>query len=214
MAKQLILDKVYISAAGGEMMTRGLDDNGIYWYLWDEVCHVLLIPSRAKVSIFNNCVYENEQDVFDYAPGKRELFISTDAFVRIVNRNNERANNIIKEVINNESRQNIFEKSELDKRFEKIQTMFDKPGLPNYVDICLEIKDVWYSDDYREVLDKYDETFDKELESAIDVIRYKLSNEEIEYLIGGNENDEIVVELKKENNMLTLEEWVNGKPML
>lgn len=30
MAKKLMLDKVCISAAGDEMMTRGLDDNGVY----------------------------------------------------------------------------------------------------------------------------------------------------------------------------------------
>lgn len=128
------------------------------------------------------------------------LFISTNAFVRIVNRNNERANNIIKEVINNESRQNIFEKSELDKHFEKIERMLSKPGLPNYVDICLEIKDIWYSDDYREVLDKFDETFDIEIEDAVDEIRDYLYSDEVNWIILGNDDSELF-KLNKEDDV-------------
>ena len=177
MVKEIKTKRVELRSVGGSIR-RYEDECGVFWYAYEELCSLLLITHQARKNIFNNWLLNHDKnefkDVLDH--GHRSLFISTNAVSMLINRNNERANNMLKELISNENTINTTSVTDLDKRFEKLESIVNRPGVTNYVDLCLEVRDITKSDEFRNIMDKYDDNYDKEKEELLDIIREDVYN--------------------------------------
>lgn len=170
MNKQVQTEEVYLKSVDN-FIKRFEDEYGTFWYAYKELCDILLITNWIRKDIFNNWLNEYDKAEFTLENGKWELFINTNAVSKMINRNNERAIIILKDIINNEAKGDNYQLTDLDKELKKIANEINKPGLTNYVDICESINKVTQMDEYKETRVKYDKEYNLEKEELIDNIR-------------------------------------------
>lgn len=168
--KNIVSEKLYLHEVEGYIRYY-VDEDNIYWYNYDELTDMLSFTTRAKDDIYKH-LNNNEKIVYNdsnYINGesKWSRFITTNMLSMIINRNNKRANNILKTIINNESTVSIdyieFE-NELKYLEQKLQS-------DDYVGIVQSIRDISISDTFKDTLCKYDRSYKRENEDLIDEFR-------------------------------------------
>jgi hypothetical protein len=203
MFKQIKSGNVYLNSISGTIK-RYEDEYGVFWYVYKEICSILLITERARTDIFNNWLNDDDTCIFSdlqtYGRYEDVQFISSDALCRLINRNNERANTILKDILNNENKSNDFQPTMIDKKIDKIISMKNQPGVPNYVDIFSEIREITEMDEYMIAMDKYRDDYDINIEKTVNAMRDKMYKNEIEWIIGGIDEKEMI-KMKKENDI-------------
>lgn len=209
MVKQIETERVYLKSIDGDIR-RYQDEFGTFWYVYKEICSALLIPERSMKDIFNNWLDDCDKNEFNDTKHQRtDLYVTTYALSKMLSRQHAKANGVLKEIINNENRENVFELTELDKKIKRINDINNQPGVTNYVDICLEIRDIVNMDDYRQTMDKYCKDYNIEIEEAVDRIREYMYEGEIDYIIGESKEGDKIIELYKENDVWNT--WIQEK---
>lgn len=201
MVKQIETERVYLKSIDGDIR-RYQDEFGTFWYVYKEICSPLLIPESARKEIYNHWLDDCDKNEFnDIKYQRTDLYVTTYALSKMLSRQHAKANGVLKEIINNENRENVFELTELDKKIKRINDINNQPGVTNYVDICLEIRDIINMDDYRQTMDKYCKDYNIEIEEAVDKIREYMYEGEIDYIIGESKEGDRIIELYKENDV-------------
>lgn len=197
---------------------RYQDDNGIYWYDYKAMCEKLFITYDKSREMYKYWLNDEEKQTFSVnICGDRFItlqFISTEGMGRVINRNNEHANNFMRTIIQSETSTDEYE--ELRNDINKIQQQMN---CKDVLGAMQTIKDIYLSEDYMEAMDKYDKNYNKYNELMIDEYRgfvYDNNVEEIElnvkmYPREGINNYNIVYKKNpkcKENS--TCPEWIRN----
>lgn len=193
----ILTDKVYLKSVG-EHIKHYEDEQGLHWYDYQHICSLILLTSRERDIVFKKWLHDNERAIFDVNDGQHIMkFISSDGLARIINRNYERGNGILKDIINNEISQGFYTETEFDKRLNELGRKIKNSGPRDYVDIVQDIIDVQKLDDFKETRIKYDKSYDKDKEDLIDQIREELYNPSL--LIDDYDEMEITLCKRKDN---------------
>ena len=169
-------DKVYLKSVG-EHIKHYEDEQGIHWYDYQHICSLILLTSKERDNVFKNWLHDNEKAIFNVNSEQyRTRFISSDGLSRIINRNYERGNRILKDIINTEISQGFYTKTEFDMCLDELGRKIKNSGPREYVDIVQDIVDIQKLDDFKETRIKYDKSYDKDKEELIDQIREELYN--------------------------------------
>ena len=121
----------------------------------------------------------NNYNSFSEQELKIRRFVTSDVVRQFIQRNNNRNNALLKSMNNLEFKEDAhekyFEDEELVNRIEKLhKSLHDK----DYEIMADQIYELYHCDSTRELLDKYRDDFDKELEKAVDLIRDKMYNDD------------------------------------
>ena len=165
------LQRLYLKEIEGYVRYL-IDENNVYWYIYDEITDILMLTDRAKTNIYNNWLKTNEKDIIIYKKPLseetfRSKFITIEGLSRLINRNNKRANNILKAIINNESTESV----DYDEFNNNLTELYHKMQNDDYVGITQSIRDIKSSNTFKDILCKYDINYKRENEDLIDEFR-------------------------------------------
>lgn len=163
------------------------------------------VPEVSK-EIFEDWNYYNEYGVNQ---SKTRRFVTSEVVRQFIERNNQRNNVLIKSMNNLEFKEDAhekyFEDDELADSIEKLHTALHNK---DYEEMANQIYDIYHSETTYDILDKFKEEFDKEKEKVVDVIREKIYKDEIDWIIGGSGEEEII-KLSKEDGIWSNWIWLD-----
>lgn len=201
-------EELYMSMDDGNL-EYFIDDNSVYWYDYDKLIKLLRVSSRYSDSIYKN-LDEYNKNIFHIlsrfkSQGQDKRFVTTKAVCEIINKQSERGNSILLKILNNESSDNI-DYSDFNREFNQMIKMKEQG---NIVYACQSIKRLTELDVYKDTMDKYDPSYDKEKEELIDLIRedvYEFGDiDDCEFKLNKIENDREIV--YKKLNTSSLPVW-------
>lgn len=217
--REIVSEKLYLREIEGYIRFF-IDENDVYWYNYDELANMLMLTKRAKDDIYKG-LNNYEKTVFsdsNYIIGGnvRSKFITTDAVSRIINRNNRKANNILKTIINNEST-DCNDYSEFDSC---LNQLYSSIRMNDTVGIVQSIRDISTSDTFKDTLCKYDRNYKREYEDLVDEFRNYIYDDyydeiEIDVKLCKRKESESYEERELEykrnkNNKLTCPSWIRN----
>ncbi len=190
-----------------------VDENDIYWYSYDDICDLVKLNNNTARKWYRYDIPEDQKctcwDLNNYNNrGEQQRipvdFVTGESARLVVQQHaeyiSERDNNIIKSLNNLEfkldAKDKYFEDDVLVDIINKTKAALESK---DYEEWSIQVNRAYHSESVRDMLDKNGEVlFDKEIENAVDEIRYYLYTEsDIKHIILEDENEEI--KLKIEN---------------
>lgn len=214
-------EELYVSLDHGGLEYI-VDDSGVYWYDYDKLMKILFISSNQKEKYYN-FINDYDKCIFNVlskfkSQDQRKRFITTKAVCSIINKQNERGNEILLKIINNESNDS-YEHLEFKEELKQLYTNIE---MCNDVYVCQSIHKLSNMNHYKEIMDKYDSNYDKEKEELIDLLREDLYNyddyiDEVEITMVTRRNEDdfyfkqnYYEKRKKENKCSTAPSWLKN----
>jgi hypothetical protein len=185
----------------------------IWWYCFDDIIEFTHMNENFADKLFSQ-LSDIEKETFedwnyynDYGvnQSKPRRFVTSEVVRQFIERNNQRNNVLIKSINNLEfkedAREKYFEDDELANSIEKLHTALHNK---DYEEMANQIYDIYHSETTYDILDKFKEGFDKEIEYAVDMIRDKLYEEDIKCILMETDDD-IFNKFTKIENKWTIE---------
>lgn len=148
-------------------------EDGVYWYNFNQLTDYLMLTDAYKLKIYKHYVAEENKKTFEYDDEfnhhKHEKFITTEAVSEIISRNNEKANSLLKTIINNETKYDE-DFREFDNDLDRLSDYMSK-NQNDFVGIQQIIEEIHASDSYKCIKSKYDKSYDIEKENMIEDFR-------------------------------------------
>ena len=194
-----------------------VNDKDVWWYCFDDIVEFTRMNENYADNLFNNDISDSEKETFDDwnsydSFGHKRLsprrFVTSEVVRQFIERNNQRNNVLIKSMNNLEFKEDAhekyFEDDELANSIEKLHTALHNK---DYEEMANQIYDIYHSETTYDILDKFKEEFDKEKEKVVDVIREKIYKDEIDWILGGSGEEEII-KISKENGIWSNWIWL------
>jgi hypothetical protein len=200
--KTIIPEELFISQRVG-VMEKHVDENGVRWYDFEKVIETLNWNVRWSDNLYKE-IEDYNKDMFEvltkkgYSNNKR--FITSEAMCKLLNNARRDVNEIfddfLKAVIEDEKHDSM------DYSLYEQQVEILSNAINSHDDefICKAARQIAQTDVYKNTLDKVDPTFDKEIEDAVDEIRDYLYNNEVNWILLGNDDSELF-KLNKEDDV-------------
>jgi hypothetical protein len=200
--KTIIPEELFISQRVG-VMEKHVDENGVRWYDFEKVIETLNWNVRWSDNLYKE-IEDYNKDMFEvltkkgYSNNKR--FITTEAMCKLLNNARKDVNEIfddfLKAIIEDEKHDSM------DYSLYEQQVEILSNAINSHDDefICKAARQIAQTDVYKNTLDKVDPTFDKEIEDAVDEIRDYLYNNEVNWILLGNDDSELF-KLNKEDDV-------------
>ena len=208
--KTIIPEELFISQRVG-VMEKHVDENGVRWYDFEKVIETLNWNVRWSDNLYKE-IEDYNKDMFEvltkkgYSNNKR--FITSEAMCKLLNNARRDVNEIfddfLKAVIEDEKHDSM------DYSLYEQQVEILSNAINSHDDefICKAARQIAQTDVYKNTLDKVDPTFDKEIEDAVDEIRDYLYNNEVNWILLGNDDIELI-KFEKEDDAWS--NWFPGK---
>ena len=191
------------------------ENDNMYWYNYRDLISALYITSRKADEIYKEWLNEDEKTWFNeinlngrYDPTK---YVSSNGMYRILDRNNQRVNEIVKLIISNETR-NDDEYIDFKNDINNLTNQMDKADVNiDFVNVAMTVKKIYESESCRDILDKAG-IIDKEKEYIIDEFRYDLYDvdcDEVEWTVVKREDDFKTVNYRR-NKTSTCPTWLKN----
>ena len=200
-----------------------VDCNGIYWFSYDDICENLEFTNRKSKEYFANNIDDNDKCIIyvlnfrnkfneEYKAAKE--FITYDAMMNLINRNNRRNNSFVKVIHSLYTRiESNCTYNEDEKINKLVYELNENKNNRNYEDMFINIHELYHTETCRDVLDKAG-VIDKDVEELIDLIRadivYYNDLNEIEMTLVNNEEDFTQVTYTKNNKESTCPSWLRN----
>ena len=161
-----------------------IDENGQYWYNFDDIVEVLALKWRVANKIYDDMINEEDKIVFEDSNGKNTNFVSSaeyrfitsESFDMLLDHETER----IKQVREAKLRLEFVDyRKELKEDIDKLNKLAESP-LEDLLEIARRIDKVYNSDPIKEILIK-DKNLDPSKEKLIEEFRedvYEYMDEE------------------------------------
>lgn len=172
-----------------------IDNNNVYWYAYEDICDILELKNQIANKLYNTIVNEEEKCVtydrnnFDHHNVHQETvreWITSDALRRLIKRNNDRNNLLIKTINNLEvvcDSHDLYEEDE--DLVAKIKATVQAANARDYEVYYYLLNEQCKSKTCRDVLDKLG-VINKQNEEIVDEFRKDLYDpycEEIEWCV-------------------------------
>ena len=190
-----------------------VNDQDVWWYCFDDIVEFIHMNENYANSLYNN-LPDNEKGIFeDYnyydeygkCRAKTRSFVTSNVVRDFIERNNKRNNILIKSMNNLEFKEDAHEKYfEDDELANSIEKLHDALHNKDYEEMANQIYDIYHSESTYNILDKFKDGFDKEIEYAVDMIRDKLYEEDIKCILMETD-DGISSKFTKIENKWTIE---------
>ena len=207
--KTIIPEELFISQRVG-MMEKHVDENNVRWYDFEKLVNSLNIKYSWAKELYNE-IEDYNKDTFEvlskngYSINKR--FITSEAMCKLLNSARESlivVNDFLNAILKDEK----YESEDYD-IYEQQKKMLAKAiDSHNDEDICKAARRITQTDVYKNTLDKLDPTFDREIEDAVNEIRDYLYDNEVNWILLGNDDNELI---KFEKGVDAWSNWFPGK---
>lgn len=157
-----------------------IDNNNVYWYAYEDICDILELKNQIANKLYNTIVNEGEKCItydrnnFNNQGDQNEIvreWITSDALRRLIKRNNDRNNLLIKTINNLEvvcDSHDVYEEDEELKA--RIDETIRAANARDYEVYYYQIYKQYNSKTCRDILDKLG-IVNKENEQIIDEVR-------------------------------------------
>lgn len=185
-----------------------VNDQDVWWYCFDDIVEFIHMNEKYANMLYDKEIPEDSKEMWEdwnnfeengsyYTKPRR--FVTSEVVRQFIERNNQRNNVLIKSINNLEFKEDACEKYFEDEELLEYMKKFDKAYHKNdYEELANCVYEMYHTDTMYDILDKYKEGFDKEIEQAVDKIREKLYEDDIKYIL--LESDEISSKLIKNDN--------------
>lgn len=162
-----------------------IDANNNWWYCYEDICEMIELGHKKSRKILDEFLYEEEkclcEDLNNFnshgcQSSQVRDFITSEAVHRLIQRNNERNNNIIKAIDNLETKLDSQElyNNELNPKLKKLKNQLNA-SYCDYEEIFIQIHDLMQTDSAKDILYKAN-IIDKEKEEIVDECREVIYN--------------------------------------
>lgn len=191
-----------------------VNDQDVWWYCFDDIVEFIHMNEKYANMLYDKEIPEVSKETFEdynnynaygYCESKPRRFVTSEVVRQFIERNNQRNNVLIKSINNLEFKEDAhekyFEDDELVNSIEKLHTALHNK---DYEEMANQIYDIYHSETTYDILDKFKDGFDKEIEHAVDMIRDKLYEEDIKCILMETDDD-ISSKFTKIENKWTIE---------
>lgn len=207
--KTIIPEELFISQRVG-VMEKHVDENNVRWYDFEKLVNSLNIKYSWAKELYNE-IEDYNKDIFEvlnkYGESEEKRFITSEAMCKLLNSARESlmvVNDFLNAIIKDEK----YESEDYD-IYEQQKKMIAKAiDSHNDEDICKAARRITQTDVYKNTLDKLDPTFDREIEDAVNEIRDYLYDNEVNWILLGNDDNELI---KFEKGVDAWSNWFPGK---
>ena len=199
--KTIIPGELFISQRVG-VMEKHVDENNVRWYDFEKLVDSLNCNVRWADNLYKQ-IEDYNKDTFEvlskngYSNNKR--FITSEAMCKLLNSARESlmvVNDFLNAILTDEK----YESEDYDIYEQQIKMIAKAIDSHNDEDICKAARQITQTDVYKNTLDKLDPTFDREIEDAVNEIRDYLYNNEVNWILLGNDDRELI-KLNKEDDV-------------
>ena len=191
--KTIIPEELFISQRVG-VMEKHVDENNVRWYDFEKLVNSLNIKYSWAKELYNE-IEDYNKNIFEvlskngYSNDKR--FITSEAMCKLLNSARESlmvVNDFLKAIIEDE-KQDSMDYSLYEQQVEILSN-----AINSHDDefICKAARQIAQTDVYKNTLDKVDPTFNREIEDAVNEIRDYLYINEVNWILLGNDDNELI----------------------
>lgn len=181
----------------------------VWWYCFDDIVEFIRMNEKYADVLYDKDVPEVSKEIFEdynnynaygYRESKPRRFVTSEVVRQFIERNNQRNNILIKSMNNLEFKEDAHEKYFEDDELLDIMNK-TKTALHNkdYEEWAIQVNKAFYSESFRDIGDKLG-ILDKNKEKVIDGIRDNLYKDEINWILAGSGEKEII-KLSKEDGI-------------
>jgi hypothetical protein len=199
--KTIIPEELFISQRVG-VMEKHVDENNVRWYDFEKLVNSLNIKYSWAKELYNE-IEDYNKNIFEvlskngYSNDKR--FITSEAMCKLLNSARESLM-VVNDFLNAILKDEKYESEDYDVYEQQLKMIAKAIDSHNDKDICKAARQLTQTDVYKNTLDKLDPTFDREIEDAVDEIRDYLYNNEVNWILLGNDDSELF-KLNKEDDV-------------
>ena len=199
--KTIIPKELFISQRVG-VMEKHVDENNVRWYDFEKLVNSLDIKYSWAKELYNE-IEDYNKDIFEtlnkYGRSEEKRFITSEAMYKLLNSARESLM-VVNDFLNAILKDEKYESEDYDIYEQQIKMIAKAIDSHNDEDICKAARQITQTDVYKNTLDKLDPTFDREIEDAVDEIRDYLYNNEVNWILLGNDDSELF-KLNKEDDV-------------
>lgn len=198
-----------------------IDNNDVYWFSYDDICENLEFSSKKSKYYFAHSIDDcdkctiyvlNFRNKFNEEYKATKDFITYNAMMNLIDRNNRRNNSFVKVVHSLYTRIESHYNYDEDEKINKLAyELNENKNNRNYEDMFINIHELYHTETCRDVLDKAG-VIDKDVEELLDLIRtdivYFNNLNEIEMTLINDEEDFAQVTFTKNSKESTCPSWL------
>lgn len=191
--KTIIPEELFISQRVGAM-EKHVDENNVRWYDFEKLVNSLDIKYSWAKELYNE-IEDYNKDIFEvlskngYSNSKR--FITSEAMCKLLNSARESLM-VVNDFLNAILKDEKYESEDYDIYEQQIKMIAKAIDSHNDEDICKAARQITQTDVYKNTLDKLDPTFNREIEDAVNEIRDYLYINEVNWILLGNDDNELI----------------------
>ena len=207
--KTIIPEELFVSQRVG-VMEKHVDENNVRWYDFEKLVNTLDIKYSWAKELYNE-IEDYNKNIFEvlskngYSNSKR--FITSEAMCKLLNSARESLM-VVNDFLNAILKDEKYESEDYDIYEQQIKMIAKAIDSHNDEDICKAARQITQTDVYKNTLARLDPTFDREIEDAVDEIRDYMYNDEVNWILLGNDENELI-KFEKEDNVWS--NWFPGK---
>ena len=207
--KAIIPEELFVSQRVG-VMEKHVDENNVRWYDFEKIVNSLDIKYSYAKELYNE-IEDYNKDIFEvlskngYSNNKR--FITSEAMCKLLNSARESLM-VVNDFLNAILKDEKYESEDYDIYEQQLKMITKAIDSHNDEDICKAARQITQTDVYKNTLDKLDPTFDREIEDAVNEIRDYLYDNEVNWILLGNDDSELI-KFEKEDDAWS--NWFPGK---
>ena len=207
--KTIIPEELFVSQRVG-MMEKHVDENNVRWYDFEKLVNSLDIKYSWAKELYNE-IEDYNKDIFEVLSkngrSERKRFITSEAMCKLLNSARESLM-VVNDFLNAILKDEKYESEDYDIYEQQIKMIVKAIDSHNDEDICKAARQITQTDVYKNTLARLDPTFDREIEDAVDEIRDYMYNDEVNWILLGNDENELI-KFEKEDNVWS--NWFPGK---
>ena len=199
--KTIIPEEIFVSQRVG-VIEKHIDENNVRWYDFEKLVNSLKIKYGYANELYGE-IEDYNKDKFEvlnkYGESEEKRFITSEAMCKLLNSARESlmiVNDFLNAIIKDEK----YESEDYDIYEQQLKMIAKAIDSHNDEDICKAARQITQTDVYKNTLDKLDPTFDREIEDAVNEIRDYLYNNEVNWILLGNDDRELI-KLNKEDDV-------------
>ena len=207
--KTIIPEELFVSQRVG-MMEKHVDENNVRWYDFEKLVNSLNIKYGYAKELYNE-IEDYNKDIFEaldkFGDVQTKRFITSEAMCKLLNSARESLM-VVNDFLNAILKDEKYESEDYDIYEQQIKMIVKAIDSHNDEDICKAARQITQTDVYKNTLARLDPTFDREIEDAVDEIRDYMYNDEVNWILLGNDENELI-KFEKEDNVWS--NWFPGK---
>ena len=207
--KTIIPEEIFVSQRVG-VIEKHIDENNVRWYDFEKLVNSLKIKYGYANELYGE-IEDYNKDKFEvlnkYGESEEKRFITSEAMCKLLNSARESlmiVNDFLNAIIKDEK----YESEDYDIYEQQLKMIAKAIDSHNDEDICKAARQITQTDVYKNTLDKLDPTFDREIEDAVNEIRDYLYDNEVNWILLGNDDNELI---KFEKGDDAWSNWFPGK---